>query len=514
MTKTTTDAAIVSLVGVVIWLVSVYFDTMDHLVEFMVSHESWELDEIILAVASVGICGFVFATRRLAELRHEVRRRRTAEDDSSWIARHDPLTRLPNRRYLAEYVQRSVAGSVQVVFALDLDGFKRVNDLLGHAAGDQVLITVADRLKKQFGSALIVRQGGDEFLVLAPLASIPFPAATAQETIAFLGEPIMVGDTEVEIGVSIGIVVAKPGDDVHVLVSQADVALYLAKSSGRNTFKLFDAAMMEFATERASMEQALRTAVRNDEIVPYFQPLIDLASGKLIGFEALARWNRGTGVATPPEVFIGLAEQIGVITELTDNLLRHSCRIATTWPSELTLSFNVSPMQMTDKLLGLRIVRALDAAGLPPPRLEIEVTESAVVREIETATQIIADLRSAGVKVALDDFGTGFSSLSQLGNFSFDRIKVDRSFVAECEHDPKRLKIIKAILNLGKGLGISTTAEGIETDDQMRLMRELGCDNGQGYLFSAALPSNELPKYINEEPIRLLSENRALALAS
>jgi diguanylate cyclase (GGDEF)-like protein len=486
----------------VIWLGAVYLDVMDHLIEIMEAHESWQLDEIILAVVCVGFSGFLFATRRLTDLRQEVRRRQAAEDDASWIAHHDPLTRLPNRRYLSEYVHGSHSDSVQVVFALDLDGFKRANDLLGHAAGDQVLIAVADRLTKKFGASLIVRQGGDEFLVLAPLASTPFPAATAQETIAFIGEPIKVGDTEVEIGVSIGIVIAKPGDRADDLVSQADVALYVAKSSGRNTFKVFDAAMMEFATERASMEQALRAAVHNDDIIPYFQPLIDLASGNVIGFEALARWDRGNGVMTPPDVFIGLAEQIGLITELTDNLLRRSCRIAATWPSRFTLSFNVSPMQMSDKLLGLRVIKALAAAGLPPHRLEIEITESALVRELDTATQIIADLRSAGVRVALDDFGTGFSSLSQLGNFSFDRIKVDRSFVADCEHDPKRLKIVKAILNLGRGLGIHTTAEGIETAGQMLLMQKLGCDNGQGYLFSAALPPKDLLNFIETETLR------------
>jgi diguanylate cyclase (GGDEF)-like protein len=500
--KVIIEALAIGLAGIAIWLVALYFDAMDELIELMERYESWELDEIILALVCIGFSGFIFATRRLTDLRDEVHRRRVAEDDASWIARHDLLTRLPNRRYLAEYLQGSEASSVEVVFALDLDGFKRANDLLGHAAGDQVLITVADRLRKQFRTSLIVRQGGDEFLVLTSQASVPFPLAAAQETIAFISEPIMINDTQVEIGVSIGIVIGKPGEHAGILVDQADVALYVAKSAGRNTAKLFDAAMMEFASQRSSMEQALRHAVRNGDIVPYFQPLMDLASGRLIGFEALARWNRGNGVMTPPDVFISLAEQTGLITELSDSLLHQACRIATTWPSDLILSFNLSPTQMADKLLGLRIVRALDAAGLPPTRLEIEITESAVVREFETAAQIISDLRSAGVQVALDDFGTGFSSLSQLGDFSFDRIKVDRSFVLECDRDPKRLKIIKAILNLGKGLGIHTTAEGIETAAQLNLMKQLGCENGQGYLFSAAIPANELVQFIDGEAAR------------
>ncbi|UVK41366.1 EAL domain-containing protein [Mesorhizobium sp. AR10] len=469
----------------------------------MEEHESLELDEIILALLCIGLSGFIFAARRLTDLRSEVRRRRTAEDDASWIARHDPLTRLPNRRYLADFTASAVAGEVQVVFALDLDGFKRANDLLGHAAGDEVLTIVADRLRKQFPTSMIARQGGDEFLILASQASVPFPLVAAQETIAFISEPIQIGGTDVEIGVSVGIAIAEPGKNAADLVDQADVALYVAKSAGRNTAKVFDAAMMEFASERAKMGQALRHAIRNGDIVPYFQPLVNLASGRLIGFEALARWNRGNGISTPPDVFISLAEQAGLITELSDSLLRQACRVAATWPNDLRLAFNVSPMQMGDKLLGLRIVRILDAEGLPPNRLEIEITESAVVRELAAATQIISDLRSAGIQVALDDFGTGFSSLSQLGNFSFDRIKVDRSFVAECERDPKRLKIIKAILNLGKGLGIHTTAEGIETAAQFDLMKGMGCENGQGYLFSPAIPASELVQFIERESVRL-----------
>ncbi len=497
------EAFAIFLTGVVIWLAAIHFDAMDALVGAMEEHESWELDEIVLALVCVGLSGFVFAARRLTDLRGEVRRRRTAEDDASWIAHHDPLTRLPNRRYLDEYTAGTAAGNVQVVFALDLDGFKRANDLLGHAAGDQVLISVADRLRKQFRTSVIARLGGDEFLILTSQEAVPFPLVAAQEAIAFIGEPIKVGETEVEIGVSIGIALAEPGRDAGDLMDQADIALYVAKSAGRNTAKLFDTAMMEFASQRAGMEQALRRAIRNGDIVPYFQPLIDLHSGRLMGFEALARWHRDNGIFTPPDVFIGVAEQAGVITELSDSLLHQACRVATTWPSDLMLSFNVSPMQMSDKLLGLRIIKALDAAGLPPNRLEIEITESAVVRELDAATQIISDLRNAGIQVALDDFGMGFSSLSQLGNFSFDRIKIDRSFIAECDRDPRRLKIIKAILNLGRGLGIHTTAEGIETAAQLALMKGMGCENGQGYLFSPAIPESDLAQFIDGRRLRL-----------
>tara|TARA_R110002124_G_scaffold144122_15_gene309066 strand:+ start:16881 stop:17738 length:858 start_codon:yes stop_codon:yes gene_type:complete len=259
---------------------------------------------------------------------------------------------------------------------------------------------------------------------------------------------------------------------------------------------MFDPAMLEYMTGRAQMEQALRIAVRRQEIVPYYQPLLNLVDGKLIGFEALARWQRENGEFTPPDVFIALAEDAGVITELSESLLRQACTEAQNWPNDTILAFNISPTQLTDRLLGLRIVQILAETGLSPHRLEIEIIESALVRDTETAIMIVADLHNAGIRVALDDFGTGFSSLSQLGTLSFDKIKIDRSFISDSEHDVKRRKIVNAIVNLGRGLGIETTAEGIETLEQYALMKEMGCSSGQGYLFSKARPASEVQALI------------------
>ncbi|MDR6636360.1 diguanylate cyclase (GGDEF)-like protein [Phyllobacterium sp. 1468] len=499
--KARTDAFLVAATGVIVWIVALQFDVWDRLTEFLEGHEAWQLDELILGVLCVGFCGFAYSVRRLIELRSEVRRRRTAEDNASWIAMHDPLTRLPNRRFMSEFIQQLAPSTAEgkashTAFAIDLDGFKKANDLLGHHGGDMVLIEVSDRLRRKFPSDVVARIGGDEFTILVDNQSLQSPVATAQELVGIISEPMIIEGRQVEVGASVGVATPEHVVNPEQLPEYADVALYVAKRSGRNSTKMFDPAMLEYVSGRAKMEQALRVAVRNHDIVPYFQPLIDMEDGKLVGFEALARWQRDNGEFTPPDVFIALAEQAGLIIELSESILRQACKAALEWPNHLTLAFNVSPTQLSDRRLGLRIIEILAETGLSPQRLEIEITESALVRDTEMGMAIVSDLHNAGVRIALDDFGTGFSSLSQLGKLSFDKIKIDRSFVTDCEHDPKRQKIVNAILNLGRGLGIETTAEGIETPAQYALMKQMGCDTGQGYLFSAARAVDDIPELI------------------
>ncbi len=513
--KARIDAYLVAATGVIIWIIALKFDAWDRLHEFLAQHERWQLDELIIGVICVGFCGFAYSVRRLVDLRSEVRRRRTAEDDASWIAKHDPLTRLPNRRFLSEFIQQltpttGIAPVAHTAFAVDLDGFKKANDLLGHHGGDMVLIEVSDRLRRKFPSEVVARIGGDEFTILVEEGSLQSPIAAAQELVAIISEPMIIEGRQVEVGACVGVATPEHIGEAEQLLEYADVALYVAKRSGRNSTTMFDPAMLEFVTGRAQLEQALRIAVRNHDIVPFFQPLVNIEDGKLVGFEALARWQRDSGEFTPPDVFIALAEQVGLIIELSESILRQACQAALDWPGELTLAFNVSPTQLTDRRLGLRIIEILAEAGLPPQRLEIEITESALVRDTEMGMAIVSDLHNAGIRIALDDFGTGFSSLSQLGNLSFDKIKIDRSFIADCEHDVKRRKIVNAILNLGRGLGIETTAEGIETPAQYALMKQMGCDTGQGYLFSAARPANDLAELITSfQPVAVRTWGRS-----
>lgn len=258
--------------------------------------------------------------------------------------------------------------------------------------------------------------------------------------------------------------------------------------------KPFVPSMQDELAKRVRLEADLRAAIQKAEIVPYYQPLVDLKTNRIIGFEALARWKTASGEFIPPNEFIPVAEEAGLIVELTDQLLRHACTDALSWPSELVLSFNLSPIQLSDRLLGLRILKILGDVGLPAHRVELEVTESAIIQDAVTARIVLDDLVNAGVRIALDDFGTGYSSLSQLSNYRFDKIKIDRSFVSSFETNDKQDKVIKAIIALGVELGVTITAEGIEEESQLQRLQDLGCDIGQGYLLGRLRQPRSLPQ--------------------
>ncbi|ASY65484.1 diguanylate cyclase/phosphodiesterase (GGDEF & EAL domains) with PAS/PAC sensor(s) (plasmid) [Sinorhizobium sojae CCBAU 05684] len=454
--------------------------------------------EAIPAIVIIGILGLVYGVSRIRALRHEVHKRRLAEEHANWIARHDVLTGLPNRHQLAEFCARLPAKTEEksakyAVFSVDLDGFKNANDLVGHGGGDQILLTVAQRLQEVFAGEMICRVGGDEFLVFARREGFD-PAACGRRIVGAVSMPILIGNTRAEIGASVGYALYPDGGcTIDDAIRQSDAALYAAKRSGRNTVRAFDEAIRQSLAKRLEIETALRQAIRDHAIRPYYQPLIDLRSGEIRGFEALARWETSDGRFIPPSDFIEVAESTGLITELSEQLLRAACADARSWPAHVHLSFNLSPTQLNDRLLGLRIVRILMEAGLSPKRLEVEITESALIHNSAAAETILSDLHEAGISVALDDFGTGYSSLSQLSKFKFDKIKIDRSFVTDLEHDDKQEKIVRAILGLGQGLGIATTAEGIEDEGQRINLLEMGCDCGQGYLFGKAVPAAAIP---------------------
>ena len=471
-------------------------DAFDSLVTFMQTHESWELDEIFSAVVLAGICGFIYAARRHSAARKELKRRNEAESNVTWLAQNDSLTRLPNRRFFEDFARRiddqpTGPEKAYVVFAIDLDGFKKLNDLHGHAAGDEMLRTVAQRLAKLFPDDLVARLGGDEFIVVTSAAA-PDPEAIGRRICDALAEPARIAGAHTEVGASVGYAVCPAqSESLAEAAHCADIAMYVAKRAGRNEVMAFDEGMRDLLVKRTQMEIALREAVRTDRILPHYQPLVDLKSGELVGFEALARWELSDGTLVSAAEFIPLADEAGLITDLSERLLTRACRDALQWPAHLKLAFNLSPAQLADRLIGLRIVKILAKVGFPANRLELEITESALIHDTETAVQVLEDLHNAGVRIALDDFGTGYSSLSQLSRFQFDRIKIDRSFVREFEDDTKQRRIVRAIITLGAGLGVSTTAEGIERESQRGSLRTLGCQHGQGYLFGAAMPAGE-----------------------
>ncbi|OCW57595.1 putative bifunctional diguanylate cyclase/phosphodiesterase [Hoeflea olei] len=484
------DAAVLGAIALLAFLCLSKLDAFEWLTRYVADHESWQLDELLISLGVVGLGGFVFSLRRYADAVRELRKRRAAQADVTWLSHYDPLTELPNRRKLNEFVRHFDSADADerktgcyAIYSIDLDGFKQINDLHGHAAGDRLLQTVAARLISLFPDDLVVRLGGDEFLVVAKTEEETDVAARAEELLGELRAPIAIDRVHAEIGASIGIVrYPVQAATMQDAIRFGDIAMYAAKKSPGVNIAGYQAELLVEAEARALLTAQLKSAVANDDITPHYQPLVDLVTGRIYGFEVLARWTRPGGEAVPPAVFIPLAEEAGLISDLSQKLLGKACREAMAWPDTILLSFNLSPTQLSDRLIGLRIVSVLDETGFLPSRLEIEITESAMIRDSETALDVLNRLQALGIRVALDDFGTGYSSLSQMSKFSFNRLKIDQSFIRDFQHDEKQNKIVKAIIALGAGLSVATTAEGIEEPGQLVALRELGCDSGQGYL--------------------------------
>ncbi|MCG6857347.1 MAG: bifunctional diguanylate cyclase/phosphodiesterase [Salaquimonas sp.] len=510
------DAAVLAAIGAALWALMVYADLYDWFYTFSRSHEDWELDELVLAAQTFGFMGFIYATRWLIAFRRELMRRRKAESDIEWLGHHDMLTRLPNRRFLADMVSKTPPctpnGSTKcyAVYWLDLRGFKKVNELHGHGGGDRFLIEVVNRLKEIARNELIIRQGGDEFIVVADTRRIGDPHIFARKIAVSLERPVRLRSSHAQVNVYMGYAICP--DHARTLksgIKRAGFALNVAKTKGGQRVRVFEDSMEATLTEQATLELGLARAIRSKQIVPYYQPIFDLASGRLHAFEVLARWKRD-GENIPPTVFIQIAEETGLIVELSEMLLRQACQDAIDWPFGIKISFNISGAQLIDGEIGKHIIKILEETGFPANLLEIEVTETALVADVETAEAVLGELRNAGATVALDDFGTGYSSLAQLSRFAFDVLKIDRSFVASFEHSAKQNKIVRAILALSTGLDIATTAEGIETQDQLDRLKKMGCRYGQGYLLGKPSPAAQLGMFIEAD----LAAHRKMLMAA
>jgi diguanylate cyclase (GGDEF)-like protein len=376
------------------------------------------------------------------------------------------------------------------VFLIDLNGFKLINDVHGHGMGDETLIVVAQRLQSAMRDGdLVARFGGDEFAILATHLVGPEAATNvALRVIHALEEPVVTGSLQHQVGAGIGIaLVPADADSAEEVIRKADVALYRAKAERRSALRFFEDRMDQQIRERDQMEQALRAAMRDGQIAVVFQPTVDLRTHLVVGFEASPRWLHPTMGAIAPERFIPIAEDCGLVHELADRILTEACAAAVHWPSHVVLSADLFPGQLKDAGLRDRIVGILQQSGLPADRLEIEITESMLVRDMDAGQQVLAALRNAGVRVALDNFGTGYSSLYHLRNIKLDKIKIDRSFVEGVGEGAEGASMLRALIGLGHGLGLTVAAEGVTDSQQRASLLGTGVDHGQGLLFSHAV---------------------------
>jgi diguanylate cyclase (GGDEF)-like protein len=429
----------------------------------------------------------------------DITERRRAEAKISYMARHDSLTDLPNRLLFHEQLEQALArtarGGALAVLCLDIDHFKGVNDTLGHPIGDLLLKAVAARVRDCMrGGDAVARLGGDEFAIVQTSGSQPTDAtALAARVIETVGTPFELDGHQVIAGMSIGIAISPDdGTDPFQLLKNADMALYRAKSDGRGVYRFFEPEMDARMQARRTLELDLRKAIAQGDFELHYQPIVDIRTRQVRGFEALVRWRHPQRGIVPPLDFIPLAEETGLIMPLGEWVLRHACTEAASWPGQLSVAVNLSPVQFKNKNLVSTVMMALSAAGLAPSRLELEITESVLLQESEATLAMLHQLRSFGVKISMDDFGTGYSSLGYLRKFPFDKIKIDRSFISGMSDGGESLAIVRAVAAIGGSLGIVTTAEGVETSEQFERLKAEGCTQAQGYFISPPRPAAEL----------------------
>jgi diguanylate cyclase (GGDEF)-like protein/PAS domain S-box-containing protein len=442
------------------------------------------------------------APRYLLGISQDVTEERSVEARLAYMAMHDVLTGLPNRAFFAEHIKRvsslATADKPVALLYLDVDHFKHINDSKGHAAGDALLCQVAARLTDLAEEGdLVARLGGDEFALLVGFREIGCIERFVERLLTSLSSPFDLDGVNEHVTCSIGIALAPDhAEDDDVLMRHADLALYAAKESGRSTYRFYEPSMRLEAERRHMLTVELREALQKNQFELYYQPIVQLENDGLGGFEALIRWNHPERGLVPPMEFIPVAEETGLIVAIGEWVLREACRTAARWPSELKVAVNLSVSQFRHTSLLASVVSALDESGLRPERLEIEITESVFLTDVGQSLPLLKALKELGIRIAIDDFGTGYSSFSYLRAFAFDKIKLDRSFIAGIDTDPGNLAIVRAVVGIGSGFNATTLAEGIETDAQLLRLRQEGFHEVQGYLLGKPMPLAEAERLI------------------
>jgi diguanylate cyclase (GGDEF)-like protein len=438
----------------------------------------------------------------------DITQRRQSESRIAHLARHDMLTNLPNRLLLREHLERAVGKlkthSGFAVFCLDLDQFKQVNDTLGHPVGDELLKLVAMRLRDCIGDQdLVARLGGDEFAIVYDGVQLPERSGElAARIINVVSEPYEIDGRQIVIGTSIGVANA-PSDssDPDQLLKSADMALYLAKGDGRGTYRFFEPEMDRRLQARLTLQTDLRLAIVNGELELYYQPIVGAESRQIVGFEALVRWNHPRRGLILPNQFISLAEETGLILPLGEWVLRNACSQAVSWPKHISVAVNLSPAQFKSGNIAQMAVSALAASGLPPGRLELEITESVLMQDASERLSTLNQLRALGIRISMDDFGTGYSSLSYLQSFPFDKIKIDRSFIRDLAFRDDCKAIVRAVISMARSMKMKTVAEGVETAEQFDLVTVEGCDQSQGYYFGRPMKIEKVMEALQKDSV-------------
>lgn len=455
-------------------------------------------DRLLVSALLLNLALIIFGWRRYRELTREIKERRRAEEQARLLAATDPLTHCLNRRSMIEVTEgmRSAAlerGDALAYCMIDLDNFKQINDMYGHTCGDAVLVKLCEKLRTLLPrEARLARLGGDEFAFV-----MPYPVGHTDRLddlvirlFASVAEPLEVNDVTLEMTVSIGLATDHddegalgPVVEAGTLMDRADMALYHAKKQGRNRHFWFEASMENELRFRNQLETGIRRGIAQQEFVPFYEQQIDIDSGELVGFEMLARWQSEQLGLVSPEIFIPIAEEMGLITQLSEQLMDRAFADAREWDDSLTLSVNISPVQLRDPWFAQRLLKRLVASNFPPRRLEIEITESCLHENVGLVRSMITSLRNQGVQISLDDFGTGYSSLEQMRSLPFDRIKIDRSFISELREPSGQSRLVDAIIAMGRGLDLPLTAEGVEDEEILNALRTMGKLKAQGYAY-------------------------------